>query len=896
MRTSGQRMRAATVVAVLVALAFPSAPLPASAQVDAEPTGADVSAAIAGGPYTIAEGQPLGLDASSIPGTGLSFAWDIDNDGDYDDANGETATVPWTTLAALGLDDDGGPFSLGLQVDDGTSIATHTTSLTITNAEPTITIDALDVAAVDRPYQVRVSAVDAGADTITSWTINWGDGTVDVKRGKPGPVNHSYTVVGLARDITVSVTDEDGTWTSADVIVPSYNLVDSISRHDSDTGATADDLGTSGGSLDSAFAAVVGPDGSIYVTGNSSNTVERYDPADSSHLGTFVSAGSGGLSGATGLTFGPDGNLYVASASSGEVLRYDANTGAFIDIFVPAGTLNSPSVLSFGTDGNLYVADGNDDNIERYDGSTGTYVDTFATLPPGSTPSDIAWGPNGNLYVSLFGLGRVDERNGTTGADVGAFVTDHLVSPTGLEFGPDDQLWVADSWTDEVMRFDSTTGSLLDTLVTGDSVAGPRNFTFVPDHQVSIAASLPAPLSANGWRASRPAQASDVPLTFEENVGQADQSLDFIASADGYVAVLEGGDAELSLGSGTDPDVRMELFGAVDNPSVTGLDRATDEGPTDGPQFASVEYSNVYSGIDVIYSANGSELEYSFVIAPGADPDAIILDFTGASGSSINADGELVVESGASADLVSSAPFTYQDISGSQVEVTSSYRMNGDGTIGFTLGLFDQALPLIIDPTFVSVDSDGGSIPDGGTLDLPAPGGVSIGDLLIAQIAYNANGAATITPPAGWNVIDVVSHPTKGIMQGLYWREATGSEPSQYSFTLSSGGSDTASGAIGAYSGVDMANPIDAFGGQTNGTSTSVVAPSITTTVADATLIGFFAVRDDGAITPPGGMTERWDVASGTGGGAIGETVAEAADENAQYRRPDGDAHSRGRG
>ncbi|MGI9608992.1 MAG: cadherin domain-containing protein, partial [Acidimicrobiia bacterium] len=124
-----------------------------------------------------------------------------------------------------------------------------------------------------------------------------------------------------------------------------------------------------------------------------------------------------------------------------------------------------------------------------------------------------------------------------------------------------------------------------------------------------------------------------------------------------------------------------------------------------------------------------------------------------------------------------------------------------------------------------------------------------------------------------------VDNPSHPIMQGLYWKEATGSEPAQYSFNVSSTKTDSASGAIAAYSGVDTTNPVDAVAGQANGTSTSIVAPSIVTTQPGTTLIAFFAVRDDGTISPPGTMMERWDVNSSAGVGSIGEARSEGADE-----------------
>ena len=146
--------------------------------------------------------------------------------------------------------------------------------------------------------------------------------------------------------------------------------------------------------------------------------------------------------------------------------------------------------------------------------------------------------------------------------------------------------------------------------------------------------------------------------------------------------------------------------------------------------------------------------------------------------------------------------------------------------------------------TFQAVETAGGYFVSGGTLDVPVPAGTVAGDFLIAQVAYNA--AGSITPPSGWTTIDVLTHPTAPIMQGLYWRTASGTEPAHYSFTLSSGKSDTAAGAIAVYTGIDTNDPIDAFAGQASAAGQPVVAPSITTGEPDTTLIGFFTVRDNG--------------------------------------------------
>ena len=93
----------------------------------------------AGGPYDIAEGDGLYLDAraSSDPGgDALTFDWDLDGDGAFDDETGDYVFVNWGELYGLGVDhgDAGGTaYEIELRVTDkdgGESTATAIINVT----------------------------------------------------------------------------------------------------------------------------------------------------------------------------------------------------------------------------------------------------------------------------------------------------------------------------------------------------------------------------------------------------------------------------------------------------------------------------------------------------------------------------------------------------------------------------------------------------------------------------------------------------------------------------------------------------------------------------------------------------------------------------------------------
>ena len=85
----------------------------------------------ADGTYT----EPQGDD---WVGSIVDWDWDLDNDGQYDDYTGETPTVPWARIVALGLDDVG-TYTIGLKVTDNDSgTDTDSTTMAVTNVAPVI--------------------------------------------------------------------------------------------------------------------------------------------------------------------------------------------------------------------------------------------------------------------------------------------------------------------------------------------------------------------------------------------------------------------------------------------------------------------------------------------------------------------------------------------------------------------------------------------------------------------------------------------------------------------------------------------------------------------------------------------------------------------------------------
>lgn len=160
------------------------------------------------------------------------------------------------------------------------------------------------------------------------------------------------------------------------------------------------------------------------------------------------------------------------------------------------------------------------------------------------------------------------------------------------------------------------------------------------------------------------------------------------------------------------------------------------------------------------------------------------------------------------------------------------------------------------------------------TLVINRPGSTSAGNLLLAGITVAGGSNVTITPPSGWTLVGRTNNSTS-VGVATYRKIATSSEASSYTWSISP--SARATGGIVRLTGVNTSTPVDVSAGAT-GSGTSVTAPSVTTTVENTALVGFFGSNTNATFTPPGTLTERVDVANASSSGpAIQAATGERA-------------------
>lgn len=248
-------------------------------------------------------------------------------------------------------------------------------------------------------------------------------------------------------------------------------------------------------------------------------------------------------------------------------------------------------------------------------------------------------------------------------------------------------------------------------------------------------------------------------IAFEENSGQAEEDVRFVAAAPFGIQFKDksivfqpnsasGRYRRKALAAMSFVDANPGVFAAGADLMITTSNYLHGSDSSRWIQnvrnFASVNYSNLYPGIDAVFYGSDGSVRYDFKIAKGSDPKLIKLHFRGVSGVAIDANGDLRVRT-SEGDLWNRKPVAYQIIEGKRVEVSAEFSRLGKRTFGFKIGTYDPNYDLIIDPLLYATYL-GGSRTDF-VRDVAVDGS---GNIYLASFV-NSNDFLNTDPPNGTN-------------------------------------------------------------------------------------------------------------------------------------------------
>ncbi|HEX4786535.1 MAG TPA: SBBP repeat-containing protein, partial [Candidatus Sulfotelmatobacter sp.] len=317
--------------------------------------------------------------------------------------------------------------------------------------------------------------------------------------------------------------------------------------------------------------------------------------------------------------------------------------------------------------------------------------------------------------------------------------------------------------------------------VTGIRTLGQRHPTAAGQH-----ASATRPQALPPDRARILARMTSQPLAFEANQGQTDPQVQYMARGNGYTVFLTANQAVFALHTSARPQeksaahnpttqekkdrsaaIRLHLVGGNTHSPMSaasplpshssyfiGNDRS--HWHTGVPQYARVSYRNVYPGVDMAYYGMQKQLEFDFIVAPGASIDPIRLGVTGADRLSTDPSGNLILASSAG-NVLLHRPIAYQQNNGERQPVDARFILQAHNQISFELGAYDRSRELVIDPSVsyatylggtaeddgnaIAVDGSGNAYVTGETQSNPFPGtgGGYVGafDVFVTKISAN---------------------------------------------------------------------------------------------------------------------------------------------------------------
>jgi len=212
------------------------------------------------------------------------------------------------------------------------------------------------------------------------------------------------------------------------------------------------------------------------------------------------------------------------------------------------------------------------------------------------------------------------------------------------------------------------------------------------------------------------ARLNGLPVSFEENQGQVDSQVRFLAQTGKSTMYFTPGETVLALASRDSQKkseisvLRLKWIGAnphpqmvAENPLPGKINYLVGRDParwhTNLPTYARVRYRDLFPGIDAVFYGTEGEIEYDLVLSPGTSPRNISFALDGIKQMKLADNGDLVLslENGR-IEARQLRPVAYQQVNGARRLLPAHYVIHGDKTVGFEVAGVDRKLPLVIDP------------------------------------------------------------------------------------------------------------------------------------------------------------------------------------------------------
>lgn len=187
-------------------------PMTSGLQADAD-FGVNALPALAAiGDKLVDEGSTLTFNASGSDDTADSLVYSLAGDSHGATIDAATGAFQWSAP------DGNASTGFTVRVTDGAGgVAERSFTVTVANVAPSLTLGGAASVTDDQDFVLDLASSDPGQDTLSGWTIQWGDGSSSQLDAAAGSLAHRYTAPG---DYTVlaTATDEDGSYSTSTTV------------------------------------------------------------------------------------------------------------------------------------------------------------------------------------------------------------------------------------------------------------------------------------------------------------------------------------------------------------------------------------------------------------------------------------------------------------------------------------------------------------------------------------------------------------------------------------------------------------------------------------------------------------------------------------------------------
>ncbi len=247
-----------------------------------------------------------------------------------------------------------------------------------------------------------------------------------------------------------------------------------------------------------------------------------------------------------------------------------------------------------------------------------------------------------------------------------------------------------------------------------------------------------------------------LPLSFVPNAGQMDARVRYSAQTGSKSFYFTQDEAVISFINQTRAKTQTKLQGLVlrlgfigANPRAAIAGQAPQSGTvnyiigndpahwhTRLATYAEIIYRDLWPGIDLLFRSENGQLQYEFLLRPGARVRDIRLAYRGAKSLSVDSDGNLIIHTPVG-NITDTRPVTYQMVKGKRIAVASRFAPKPTSKLsyGFSVGSYDHSRELILDPGLVYSTFLGGTADDAGN-------GIAVdsaGQAYVTGNTYSAN-------------------------------------------------------------------------------------------------------------------------------------------------------------